>query len=272
MIKADYHLHTSFSGDSETPMKDMIEQGIALGLETICFTEHFDYDFPYYKPEETGMFDLDVDSYLAAVENYQKEYNKKIKILHGVELGAQPHIGEYLNNYVSSHPFDFVISSSHVSGKIDPYYPVFFEGRTPKEAITSYFMEIRENLNHFTNFDSYGHLDYVLRYVPGIAQQYKHQDYIDIYTDILTKIISMGKGIEINSGGHRTSLARTNPSIELIKLYHSLGGEIITVGSDAHKPEHMAWEFKKSEEILKECGFKYYTIFENRKPIFIKID
>ena len=54
---ADYHLHTSFSGDSTTPMEAMIQRGIELGLTSMCFTEHMDMDYVYLKPEEEGFFD-----------------------------------------------------------------------------------------------------------------------------------------------------------------------------------------------------------------------
>jgi len=50
-----------------------------------------------------------------------------------------------------------------------------------------------------------------------------------------------------------------------------LGGEIITIGSDAHKPENICGYFNRAEEVLKECGFKYYTIFEKRVPEFKKL-
>ncbi|HJD28879.1 MAG TPA: PHP domain-containing protein, partial [Candidatus Blautia avicola] len=51
----DYHLHSSFSGDSEVPMEEMIQKGIQLGLPAMCFTEHLDPDFP----EGDYSFDLD---------------------------------------------------------------------------------------------------------------------------------------------------------------------------------------------------------------------
>ena len=47
-----------------------------------------------------------------------------------------------------------------------------------------------------------------------------------------------------------------------------MGGEIITIGSDAHTPEGIANGFNRAAEVLSECGFKYYTIFENRLPEF----
>lgn len=271
MIQADYHVHSSFSGDSKSPMEEIIQKAVDLGLKYICFTEHFDYDFPYIKPEEIGMFDLETEKYLEKADYYQSKYRAQIKILHGIEIGVQPHIGEYLNEYASRYPFDFIIASSHVCDRIDPYYPVFFENRTVKEAVRSYFEGILKNIEVFEQFNVYGHMDYVLRYVSGIANEYSHTDYEDLLEEILKSLISMDKGIEINSGGMRTVLKRTNPSFEVLRLYKELGGEIITVGSDAHKPEHLAWEFKHCEDVLKEAGFHYYTIFQKRKPTFLPL-
>ena len=50
-----------------------------------------------------------------------------------------------------------------------------------------------------------------------------------------------------------------------MKRYHDLGGELITLGSDAHAPEHIAYDFATAEAILKEIGFRYYTVFRERK-------
>ena len=54
-ILTDYHLHTFYSGDSQTPMEEMIEKGISQGMETLCFTEHMDMDFHYATEEEKGQ-------------------------------------------------------------------------------------------------------------------------------------------------------------------------------------------------------------------------
>ena len=90
--------------------------------------------------------------------------------------------------------------------------------------------------------------------------------------EILRSIIDKGRGIELNTAGFKYGLGHPNPTEEILKRYHSLGGEIITVGADAHKPGHVAYDFDKVPDILKDAGFKYYTVFENRIPHFLKID
>ena len=84
----------------------------------------------------------------------------------------------------------------------------------------------------------------------------------------MKKVIQKGKGIELNTAGFKYGLGFCHPHPDIIRRYRELGGEIITIGADAHKPEHIAYDFKKVSEILSMCGFKYYTEFKNRKPIF----
>jgi len=271
MIRCDYHMHSSFSGDSESPMEEMLEAGIRKGLQAICITEHNDPDFIYIKEDEKGMFDLDTESYLNKAALVKELYKDKIQLFSGVEIGVQEHIGNKLESYVSSHPFDFVIASSHLCDGMDPYYPEFFEGRSDKEAFRAYFASIDRNIRAFRNFDVYGHLDYVVRYAPNKNHNYHIHDYTDILESILRYLIENGKGLEVNTGGFRAGLGCPNPCIDILKLYRSFGGEIITVGSDAHIPADIAYSFSSIEELLKECGFSYYTMFAKRKPQFVKL-
>ena len=93
-------------------------------------------------------------------------------------------------------------------------------------------------------------------------------DYADIIDEILKLLIEKEKGLEVNSAGLKYGLPFAHPHPDVLKRYRELGGEIITIGADAHKPEHIAYDFAKAEEILKSCGFKYYTEFFEQKPVF----
>lgn len=270
-IIADYHLHSSFSGDSDVPMERMIERGIILGLGAMCFTEHMDMDYPYTKPEEEGMFDLNTDSYLYDLLRYRFKYQDLVRILFGVELGVQPHLHKELSDYVKNREFDFVIASSHLCNRKDPYEPSFYEGRSDEEAYREYFSSIMDNLNVFSDFDVYGHLDYVVRYGKTKDKDYSYEKYRDLIDPVLEKLIQMGKGIEVNTGAIRHQLKELNPCNGILKRYRELGGEIITIGSDAHEPSHVAYGFDRAAEVLKECGFQYYTTFERRIPTFLKL-
>ena len=263
----DTHMHCHFSGDSDTAPEDMIKASIEKGLNGICFTDHLDYDYK----EHPGMFDLDVDSYYKEIISLQDKFKSVLPINFGIEMGLQPHVVEKNNKITKNYPFDFVIGSSHVVHGIDPYYPNYYEGKTEDEAYREYFESILENIATDADYDVYGHLDYVVRYGPNKNIYYSYEKYADIIDEILRQLIQHGKGIEINTAGFKYGLGHPNPTEEVIRCYKELGGEIITIGADGHKPEHIAFDFNKVPDILKNSGFKYYTIFKKRKPEFISL-
>lgn len=266
---SDYHLHCCFSSDSEASPESMIQQAIRLGLSHICFTDHNDYDYP---PENGEiLFQLDFKNYFEAITALKDKYSASLDIHIGVEQGLQPHLAEKVNSYDALNQLDFIIGSTHIVDGADPYYQTFWENRSPSTSITQYFENIYKSICTCSNFDVYGHLDYIVRYAPGKDSEYNPLLYSDILDAILKKLIENGKGIEINTAGLRYGLKEANPCLAIIRRYQELGGEIITIGSDAHKPEQIAYCFEKIPELLAYGGFSYYTIFKNRTPEFIRL-
>lgn len=263
----DTHMHTYFSGDSKADPCQMISAAIASGLGGICFTDHLDYDYP----EQPDLFLLDLKEYQKEIHELIQKYHEVFPVRFGIELGLQPHIAEKNNQVTSSYPFDFVIGSSHVVHNRDPYYSTFYYGRSEEDAYMEYFEAILENLHTNADFDVYGHLDYVVRYGPNKNKYYTYEKYADILDEILKTLLANGKGIELNTAGFKYGLGHPNPTEAILRRYRELGGEIITIGSDAHQPEHVAHSFSRVPSILKEAGFSYYTVFTRRKPEFIRL-
>lgn len=271
MIRTDCHLHSSFSSDSETPLESMILNGIKLGLNSICMTEHLDYDYPD-NPEGCDFL-LDFKAYQTELFHLKEKYEKQIELLFGIELGLQSHLEERYQMITDTYPFDFIIGSSHLVDGIDPYEPEFFKKYGTKMGMQRYFESILENIQHCKNLDYqvYGHLDYAIRYAPEKNRFFKFSDYEEIIVEILKILIRIDKGIEINTAGLRQGLGQPNPHFDILCCYHKLGGEILTIGSDAHRPEDMAYDFQKLPTILRNAGFDHYTIFRERKPYDIAI-
>lgn len=269
MVYTDYHLHTTFSHDGISTMEEHIKNAIQLGLKEICFTEHYDiYDGLKNNTLET----IDVGNYVEKFNQYKEKYNHQINLKLGIEIGLQPDIKETVCNMVKKYPFDFIIGSSHITCKKDIAMDAsFFEGLTQKEAYMKYFNEVLQNVKLYDEFDVYGHIDYIVRYGGYEEKIIKYSDYQEILDEILSQIIKKQKGIEINTSGYRYGLNTAHPNVEILTRYKELGGEIITIGSDAHKTEDMCLNFDKAATILKQIGYKNYTIFENRIPKFIKL-
>lgn len=274
MIQADMHMHTWFSTDSEACPRDMADEAVRKGLKTICFTDHFDKDDLEWGEE--GIFD--VDAYFVEMQKLQEEYAGKLSIRIGIELGLRTYLKDYYEELTKKHPFDFVIGSVHnvpykkdAEGNIlytDPAAEKLFTDRTDKEAYRLMMETTLENVRTSDCFQTLGHLDYVVRYGKSREKEYSYTDYADIIDEILKLLIEKEKGLEVNSAGLKYGLPFAQPHPDVLKRYRELGGEIITIGADAHKPEHIAYDFAKAEEILKSCGFKYYTEFFEQKPVF----
>ena len=274
MIQADMHMHTWFSTDSEACPRDMADEAVRKGLKTICFTDHFDKDDLEWGEE--GIFD--VDAYFVEMQKFQEEYAGKLNIRIGIELGLRTYLKDYYEELTKKYPFDFVIGSVHnvpykkdAEGNIlytDPASEKLFTDRTDKEAYRLMMETTLENVRTSDCFQTLGHLDYVVRYGKSREKEYSYTDYADIIDEILKLLIEKEKGLEVNSAGLKYGLPFAHPHPDVLKRYRELGGEIITIGADAHKPEHIAYDFAKAEEILKSCGFKYYTEFFEQKPVF----
>lgn len=266
-ILADCHMHSDLSGDAHAPMEQMIQKGISLGLKTMCFTEHLDRGVCV----EDMNFEVDMDAYNAAFWPLKEKYRDQIELLFGIEIGIEPRHGEFLKSFARAYDFDFIIGSSHLVDGIDVYYPEFYEGRTEEASYRRYFESVLESLDAFSDIDVYGHLDYVVRYGPNKNKFFSYERYRDVIDPILEALIEKGIGLEVNSGGFKRGLADTNPCPQIIRAYRRMGGEIVTVGSDAHDSEFIADKFDRVQDILWDCGFRYYTVYRKRKPEFVKL-
>lgn len=262
----DTHMHCNFSGDSKAAPEEMIFASIEKHLDGICFTDHIDFDYPGPTP-----FHFDPAEYFLALKSLQKAYQDEISIHIGVELGLQPHLKKRYEEFLAAWEFDQVIASSHVVHGMDPYYPEYYIGKTEEEGYQEYFESILENIAIFDNFDVYGHIDYIVRYGPCKNTHYSYQKFKDVIDEVLRSLICKGKGIELNMAGLKYGLGHPNPTEDILKRYRELGGEILTLGADAHAPEHVAYGYDKVCGILKDAGFSYYTVFEKRKPVFYPV-
>ncbi len=275
-IVCDSHMHTLFSTDSEAPVRSMLDAAAERGLKAVCITDHMDLDFPPQEGEEIvdgqTPFWFDVDDYFQALAPLREEYRDRLDVRIGIEIGLQPHLGSRYRELVHAYPFDYVIGSVHLIRGLDPYYGKLFEGRTDKEAYREAFVETLRCLENVEDFDVLGHLDYVVRYGTHQAQEYSYREFADEIDAVLKKLISMGRGLEMNTGGLKYGLGFCNPHPDVVKRYRELGGEIIAIGADAHSPEHVGYGFRQAAEILKACGFRYYAEYKGRRPEFKRTD
>lgn len=271
MIISDYHVHTEFSGDSSTPTSLMIEQAVKLGLHRLCLTEHHDIGFLDMVTDQIDIdFQLDTDRYISTITKLKEIYYSDIQLLTGVELGMAPELAGSLTTYTKQYDFDYIIGSTHLVDNMDPYYPAYFERYPGKRGMERYFEVTLNNILNFSEYDSLGHLDYAVRYCPD-PTSYRPSDYLDYIDAILKHLIHNGKALEVNTSALKKGFANPNPHRDILVRYKELGGEQLTIGSDAHTTDAIGYGFQLIAELLQDIGFRYYTVYEKRTPEFLSI-
>ena len=259
MMFADYHVHSDLSEDCQCPMEDMILRGIELGLHEMAFTEHADHGM-----EAAGVVAVEYPPYMELFDRMKEKYKDKITLRYGVEFGVQVHTIPIFEQILSNHSFDFIILSNHQVDNKEFWNQDFQRGKTQEEFQQAYYRETYEVVKRFKNYSVLGHLDMIKRY--DKVGEYPDEKIMDICEKIFRQVIEDGKGIEVNTSCFRYGLKDLTPSRELLKLYHRLGGTVLTLGSDAHTTEHLGAHMNDVREILKEIGFKYFCTYKDMKP------
>ncbi|MGL5054037.1 MAG: histidinol-phosphatase HisJ family protein [Cetobacterium sp.] len=270
MIISDYHIHSNFSGDSIENLDKICKKAIELGIKEIAITDHMDLDVKenYNSPN----FTLNLNEYISTILKIKDIYKKDVDIKIGMEFGIQKHLGSIGDEIIKKNPFDFIISSVHSIDRLLLDQKEFWCNKSRDDAHNKYFLEILRSVENFNQFSVVGHLDFITRY--GGVDKNKIIDYIkygDIIDKILKTLISKGKGIEINTSGIRYNENRFYPCDDIVKRYFELGGEIITIGSDAHKSSDVGKDFKKAYDFLENIGVKYISSFDKLDVSFKKI-
>lgn len=270
MIISDYHIHSSFSGDSVEDLDRICKKAKELGIKEIAITDHMDLDVE--GTSNSSDFVLNLDEYVPTILRLKDQYKSDLDIKLGMEFGIQKHLGKKGDEIIRKYPFDFIISSVHSVDRLLLDQKEFWKDKTREEAHDKYFLEILESVKNFNEFSVQGHFDYITRYggidKKGFIDYIRYQEVID---EILKNIISKGKGIEINTSGVRYNENRFYPCDDIIKRYFKLGGEIITIGSDSHKASDLGKDFKKAYDFLESIGVKYISSFDQLDVSFKKI-
>lgn len=276
----DMHTHSAFSPDAEDNAQAMIEEALAKGLQYYAITDHCDCNFWEMPPSE-GIRDADMygsryyaKASISRLDDLKAIYNGRLELICGIELAQPLQNEEAAMKIVKDTRLDFIIGSHHMNKGKDDFYWLEYKNMDSSEVyalLEDYFKEVLE-MCEWGNFDVLGHLTYPLRYIVERSDvQIDMKRYDDIIREIFCTLIHNDKGIEINTSGLRQPIGKTLPELEYVKLYHDLGGEILTIGSDAHKKADIGAGINEGIRIAAEAGFEFLTCYRRRTPYMISI-
>lgn len=263
MYYTDYHTHSILSMDGRVPLAVMAEHALEAGIRELCLTDHFDL----LDENARRKYDYDWPAALKQFHETLPRFEGRLKLKLGLEYGMG-HIDPPVSDKVLAQPeLDFVIGSIHnlspQQGGTDLFFMDFSTPQACDRVLDDYFTSMEE-LVQTDYYDSLGHIIYPLRYMNGLVTIHP---YLDRVSEMLRTVIARGKGIEVNTYRGRT-VADWRPVLE---RYKALGGELLTVGSDAHDPLHAGLGIPQTYDLLRELGFRAVCAYEKRKPSFIDI-
>lgn len=268
--RIDLHMHTSSSFDGNYSAAMMCESAIENGLATIAITDHFDVDF-----FERHNLDFRQKSSYEDICSVKDILSDKIRILRGIEMGQPTYDLALTEKSLARYEYDFVIGSIH-NPRNQPDYGDFDYAALAQDeiyAMLDNYFEEELMLAKWNGFDTFAHLTYPMRYIVQAGRKDIVLDrYNDITDEIFKVLVANGKALEINTSGLRQPIGKTMPTENYVKRFKDLGGEFLTLGSDAHFTEHVGAGIDEGYAIAERCGFKYVTYFKDRKPIQVKIE
>lgn len=265
----NYHCHSVCSMDCDVPMAVMARAAYDAGVRQVCFTDHCD------TLDENGVFAPDSFSWEAEEREFalaQEAVGSLLDLRLGVELGEATQHPDYARQVLAHPHLDFVIGSVHnPTGQVDYYFQHYSDRDACLALLTDYLDQLIE-LAGSDFCDVIGHITYPLRYMrvrDGVDVDFRSHD--ERVRELLRTVIAHGRGIELNTSGYVNCGGEPMPPDYILRQYRELGGEIVTIGTDAHTPDRMALHLQDGMELLRACGFRYLTVFKDRKPDFIPL-
>lgn len=259
----DFHMHSRVSFDGHDTGEVLAKAALAAGLKEICFTDHLDYD----PLDQMDCMAFDTAAYNAEYDSLEVP---GLIIRRGMEFGMTPENVTQFKEDLKRRPFDFVLGSIHFVDDLDVYFEDWWRGKSVLEAEKRFLDATLECVKIHDDFDVLAHLTYIAKThchpSPRPVPYEAHRDVID---EILRTLVAKGKGLEMNSSGV-DRCGGFLPTAEYFRRFKELGGEIVTIGSDAHRADRVGQYSFDACEILKDI-FGYVCTFENRKPVFHKL-
>ena len=242
-------------------MEDVCRQALLKSYSEICFTEHFSLN-----PGAPTFGRLDWINYNADIMQNRADFHDALIVRKGIEICEPHHDPEGYRQIFSREAMDFILGSVH---NVNSRKLRFLLRDFGKDRAYSCFFEETLSMVQSADIDGAAHLDLIKRYCGEAFSDQDLERHFGIIEKILKTIIERSLALEINTSTLK-SLNETMPASNILLLYRSLGGTLITLGSDSHNGTSMGEGFDIGRMLALQCGFPSYCTFEQRKPVHRK--
>jgi len=260
-VAYDCHVHSCHSSDTSASMAAMVDAARDAGLAGLAFTEHVEW-----WPGDDACGYLQPERYYAEIEALRSRQGAGLEILAGLELGTPHEFVSEARALLAAAPWDYVLGSLHWPGGEPGWEPAAF-AQGLDAAYRLYFQEL-VTLAEEGLYDVMAHFDLVRRDSWHVRREMRPlEPYAPLIRAALQAIVARGKGLEINTSALALGLAEPCPGLTILRWYRELGGKILVLGSDAHRPEDVGQHFDRARSLALEAGFDRLARFERRRVV-----
>lgn len=258
----DYHCHCDYSIDAVGSIDDYCQAALRRGLVELCFTTHYDtnpnarrgVNLIRVDGEEREATPDNLASYVEAVQQANQQYFAMgLQVKLGVEIGYWPGCEESVTKLRERFGFDHVLGGIHELEGLCLCCSNEFEacfGRYDLEKMLSVYYGYAVQAAESGIFDAIAHLDYYRKY----GERYYGSDILKAHEqflpDLFDALNKSGTALEINTSALRRHLSDYFPTIPTLTRAKRAGVEVMFLGSDAHRPEHVGFDFDSAVHLL----------------------
>lgn len=270
---SDCHTHSDCSPDGESPAGEMLRQAGALGLYAYTLTDHCECQ--KYEERYRGRVALAKRT----MQELAPQAPKGLNFYFGLELGQPTQNLPAAEQLVSGETYDFILGSLHDLKSGENFGAIYRTIRAggdppPRETVNAlleeYFVELLE-IAQWGKFDSLAHVTYPLRYLFPAGSRPDCRAQQELLEAVLSELIKQGKALELNTSRLGRDDGPKLPDLEMLQLYRSLGGKLITLGSDAHRAGDLAQGIDLGMELLQAAGFTEFAVYEKHRPVLLPL-
>jgi histidinol-phosphatase (PHP family) len=265
-LPLDAHLHTDRSPDADVPIDLYCAVAERRGVAEIAITDHVDFE-----PGAPAYGFATFADRERSIREAAERWAGRVAIRFGIEVTYQVRHEAAIRDHLRRHPYDYAIGSVHVMTD-SPYVAGrvagFVAGRSLAEVVEPYFAEVAAAARSGL-FDTIGHLDFVKRYLVPHVTPADLAAAPELYEPVLRAIVEAGSALEMNTSGLRQAAAETYPAAWAVERYRALGGQRVSVGSDAHRLESFGFGLADGYAILAAAGFEELAFRRGGAPVAV---
>lgn len=269
MFKYDYHVHTRYSHDSDVNLDDYCLKAVGLGIDELGFSDHLDLD-----PRDPGCGYYDWKRFGEDFAEIKARFSSQITLKKGIEITYQEEFRGLIEKIVSEGSYDYTLSGIHLAKGVF-YTGYWCEAQLARfdsasSAFKNYFEEL-ENSVKSGLIDIVAHIDVIKRHGERVFGKLNPADFKTEYDSILKIMVDNDIALEINAG--EISNFRREflyPDDWIINRYRSLGGKLVTFGSDSHSVDALFGGYSQAMKKAREFGFDSWCVFDRRNRSLMK--